>query len=226
MRAHWTGDKNRLLRLRGRPIVEGKNLVNYDNGESRLCLLDGVHGESVEREFGDDGELGRVKRDNSGHLLEVCRCCGDDLGLPRDADGLVDRKRGGQSEYCGDDCKRLARNARDRRRRARSRRKRTPANHPIVPPCWASDPWLKFWLKGSVPIGKGRVIDYADPTGDTAVMLVESPDLRPLYLEESGPGVPVGKPIDIPPYRHSVFDSGFAGPGGYYRRLVLAAAKW
>jgi hypothetical protein len=94
----------------------------------------------------------------------------------------------------------------------------------VVPPCWAADPWLKLWLKGGVPVGTGSSIDYTDSTGETAVKLIERPDLRPLYLDETGPGVPISKPHDQQEYRHSVFDYGLVG--GRYQRLVLALGKW
>jgi hypothetical protein len=229
VRTQWYDDVNRPFRKRGRPDADGEHLVSGD-GEARLCRFDGVHGESVERDFREDGpaaierwkangwkvteqwqcdsgELGRVKRVDTARLLEVCRRCGADLGLPRGADGMTVRSAGGRQEYCGAACRRDARNARDRRRRARSRlRPTTPRRNgvAIVPHYWAADPWLKFWLKGAVPIG--RFLDDADPTGVTVAKLAERPELRELYLEEAGPGVPVGEPRDQLPFRHSVFD--------------------
>lgn len=249
MRKHWTDDANRKLRKPGRIGGDGRQVVEYDDGTAALCRLDGVHGESLEREFRSDGELGHVRRDDSLHLLEVCRRCGGELGLLQDADGAVVRSVGGRQEYCSPDCKREARNARDRRRRAKRRGVRplkfvrrqwvsrsdrdttsirwAQDGTPVVPECWAADPWLKFWLNGGVPVGKGKFIDYADPTGATAVRLAERPDLRPLYLEESGLDIPVGKPCDSLRYQHTVFDTDFSGiADGYYARLVLASVQW
>jgi hypothetical protein len=131
--------------------------------------------------------------------LEVCRYCGKDLGLPRDQ-GFVIREAVGQRQYCDDYCKDQQDNARDRTRRARRRagsrhyshygvpsgqvstgpeeRFRTGEVIPWTVPFWAADPWLKFVRAGSVPIGRGREINYSDPTGDTAARFVDHPEQR------------------------------------------------
>jgi hypothetical protein len=43
MRRQWHDDANRKLRLRGRADVAGRNLVEDDDGEVRLCRFDGAH---------------------------------------------------------------------------------------------------------------------------------------------------------------------------------------
>jgi hypothetical protein len=91
---------------------------------------------------------------------------------------------------------------------------------PWTVPCWSADPWLKFVVAGTVPIGKGRTISYADPTGDTAARFADRPEERsypsPTYA------VPTGKVAhDAPRYVHNVFDAVFDGMG-HYRELVLA----
>lgn len=125
--------------------------------------------------------------------LEVCRHCGKDLGFPRDELGYAIRSTGGQRQYCGSYCKTQQDNARDRRGRARKRarkqshvstgpQERFPTGE-VIPwnvPYWAADPWLKFVRAGSVPIGRGRTISYADPVGEVASRKAdEKPERQP-----------------------------------------------
>jgi hypothetical protein len=62
-----------------------------------------------------EGKIGSDPRQ-----LEVCRLCGAELKLSRDCEGRVTRDIGGQPEYCGRDCRRKVRNARERAKRAAS----------------------------------------------------------------------------------------------------------
>jgi hypothetical protein len=151
--------------------------------------------------------------------LEHCRECGGAIGperLPRDDDGLVIRGKGGQPEYCSARCYHDRRNRKRRNRRARKSGKRVLSSvsgrygvlsgqqstgpqervstgevAPWTVPCWAADPWLKFVVTGTVPIGRGSHINYSDPTGDTAARFVDDPTQRD--YPDPTEGIPVGK---------------------------------
>ncbi|GAB3228737.1 hypothetical protein [Mycolicibacterium hippocampi] len=179
--------------------------------------------------------------------LEVCRECGTRLNLARDHEGFVQRSIGGQAEYCSARCQLDGKNSRRRYRRARASGRRvlstysaaygvpcgqvstgpqarlpTGAVVPWTVPCWAADPWLKFWRAGSVPLGRGPDTDYGDSTGNIAARAVDHPELRDRLLVGTGLGIPISKSDAAPqPYHHNVFDGVFDGMK-LYRTHVLA----
>lgn len=125
----------------------------------------------------DDGFAGSQEQ-FSREQLEVCRECGKPLDLSRDDSGNALRSPGGQPQYCSAHCKQQQRNAKRRKLRAKpvpppQERLPTGLPAPWMVPCWAADPWLKFWIKGSVPIGRGRDTTYSDPTGNYAAYRVD-----------------------------------------------------
>lgn len=164
--------------------------------------------------------------------LEVYRECKTPLDLPRDAEGFVIRSAEGQTQYCGDRCRkdrknRIARNGRARASGTRVLSTYSPAcgvpatqrntgpqerfsTGQVMPwtvPCWAADPWLKFSVSGTVPIGRGRDLAYSDPVGDLACHLAAHPQqsnaLDALDIEDTvkaviagrhpGLNIPIGK---------------------------------
>lgn len=237
-------DRSRWHRSRGRhgegDLASGESRVGCHAGatdtrdsERSRSLLD-LHVETG----GDYIAGGKHYTFPNPDVLTVCRECGIPLDLPDE------RKPGGQPQYCSERCRRDRKNRKRRNGTARKSGKRVLSTYsgaygvasgqksagpqerlatgevaPWTVPCWAADPWLKFYLAGSVPIGLGRPLGYSDPTGSLATDNVRS---GRRCRDSNSIGIPVGKPNpDAKAYVHNVFDAAFDGMDNY-RQLALA----
>lgn len=123
----------------------------------------------------DGGYIVPKRTGPRSNQLEVCRLCGTELKLPRDAEGYVDRDRGKQPEYCGSECRRAVKEARARAKRAAA--KPAPAEAP-------------FSLDGVYVAGVGKV-DFEPEVWNRL-----QPRTNPRVFE------PVVKKVDQLPWLH------------------------